>query len=285
MTTPQRSVCPDGGDPFRRNLAAGHDVPACRGAPIHRGPLLPPDTRAASSSFNCTCFLLPIRVVFYGPALMALGRTQQVLWRSIGDFALTGLLCLLFVRWFGYLGAVAALLVTIYAWSVPFNLYFISKGFGVRVKDVLPLRELVQVGVLAAIPTVLASAWRLLPRSLAARSIALRIRPCSAPLTYFLLWRAGFLPMDFLVKLPFGWPVCCALGAHSGTAWTRKGGLMTLLRPIMFRPWRWPAVLARKLPHRFHRVSGLRMSSSSAFYGSIRISPGWCTSPHGRRAG
>lgn len=160
--------------------------------------------------FQLYLLLLPIRVVYYGPALMALGRTQQVLWRSIGDFALTGLLCLLFVRWFGYLGAVAALLVTIYAWSVPFNLYFISKGFGVRVKDVLPLRELVQVGVLAAIPTVLASAWRLLPGIPRLGQLLLAF-VLYAPLTYFLLWRAGFLPMDFLVKLPLVGPFAARL--------------------------------------------------------------------------
>jgi O-antigen/teichoic acid export membrane protein len=151
--------------------------------------------------FQLYLLLLPIRVVYYGPALMALGRTQQVLWRSIGDFVLTGLLCLLFVKWFGYLGAVAALLVTIYAWSVPFNLYFISKGFGVRVKDVLPLRELLHIGLLAAIPTALASTWRLLP-SLPRLGQLVFAFVLYAPLAYFLLWRAGFLPTDFLAGLP-----------------------------------------------------------------------------------
>ena len=155
--------------------------------------------------FQLYLLLLPIRVVYYGPALMALGRTQQVLWRSIGDFVLTGLLCLLFVKLFGYLGAVAALLVTIYAWSVPFNLYFISKGFGVRVRDVLPIRELVHIGLLAAIPTALASAWRLLPQLPRLGQLVFAF-VLYAPLAYFLLWRAGFLPMDFLAGLPFVGP-------------------------------------------------------------------------------
>ena len=155
--------------------------------------------------FQLYLLLLPIRVVYYGPALMALGRTQQVLWRSIGDFALTGLLCLVFVKWFGYLGAVAALLVTIYAWSVPFNLYFISKGFGVRARDVLPIRDLIHIGVLAAIPTVLASAWRLLPHVPRLGQLVFAF-VLYAPLTYFLLWRAGFLPTDFLAGLPIVGP-------------------------------------------------------------------------------
>jgi O-antigen/teichoic acid export membrane protein len=99
--------------------------------------------------FRLYLFTLPVRIVTYGAALMALGLTRIVLFRSIIDLALNAVLCGLFVWLFGYLGAVAAMLTTLAIWTVPYNLHSIARGFGVSFWKTLPFALLARIFLLS----------------------------------------------------------------------------------------------------------------------------------------
>lgn len=91
--------------------------------------------------FYIYLFVLPMRIVVYGSAMMALGQTRVILFRSFFDLTINILLSVLFVKIFGYLGAAIATIITLYFWTVPFNLYKIGQGFGVKAIETLPLKE------------------------------------------------------------------------------------------------------------------------------------------------
>lgn len=97
---------------------------------------------ASAVPFAIYLLALPIRIVVYGSALMALGMTRTILIRSVIDLGVNGILCYLFVSWLGYIGAAIALIVSLYIWHVPFNLLKIAEGFSVRMKRVLPFKSL-----------------------------------------------------------------------------------------------------------------------------------------------
>jgi O-antigen/teichoic acid export membrane protein len=149
--------------------------------------------------FRLYLVVLPMRIVTYGAALMALGFTRLVLFRSVVDLVVNGALCTLFVWLWGYLGAVVALVATLYLWTVPYNLYTIAKGFGVPVMKVLPF------GMLSRI--MLASA-AIAPVSLAcllAGSMPKFVQFSIAaalywPMVAYLLHRGGFLPAATILE-------------------------------------------------------------------------------------
>jgi O-antigen/teichoic acid export membrane protein len=97
--------------------------------------------------FRIYLLILPVRIVSYGSALMALGRTREILWRSIGELAINAILSIILVKRAGYLGAAIATLLTLYLWSIPFSLHQISNGFLCSKRQVLPLSR---VGVVLA---------------------------------------------------------------------------------------------------------------------------------------
>lgn len=99
---------------------------------------------------------LPMRIVFYGSAMMALGQTKVILFRSFFDLAINILLSILFVKMFGYLGAAIATIITLYLWTVPFNLYKIGQGFGIKAIETLPLKEVFIIMMLSFFASPLA---------------------------------------------------------------------------------------------------------------------------------
>ena len=109
---------------------------------------------ASVTPFRIYLLILPIRIVVYGSALMALGLTRAILIRSIFDLLINALLCWILVRTIGYIGAPIALALTLYLWTTPYNILTISKGFGVQWKKALPIKDLLAIFTLsvAALP-------------------------------------------------------------------------------------------------------------------------------------
>lgn len=103
-------------------------------------------------------FVLPIRIVVYGAALMSLGMTRDILFRSVFDLLFNAVICYVLVTLYGYVGAAASLAITLYLWSTPFNLARISQGFAVKWREILPWRDLYRIGVICifAVPLTLA---------------------------------------------------------------------------------------------------------------------------------
>jgi O-antigen/teichoic acid export membrane protein len=101
--------------------------------------------KASVMPFVIYLFVLPIRIVVYGSALMALGMTHVILMRSILDLAVNCLLCFFLVKAIGYIGAAIAIVLTLYLWTTPYNLYMIGKGFNVSWHKTLPFRNLFKI--------------------------------------------------------------------------------------------------------------------------------------------
>jgi len=93
--------------------------------------------------------ILPIRIVMYGAALMALNMTRVILWRSIGDLISNAVLSCLFVYLWGPYGAAFATVITLFIWTVPFNLKMIAQGFECRWLDVLPMAPIVKISIIS----------------------------------------------------------------------------------------------------------------------------------------
>lgn len=93
-------------------------------------------------AFRIYLLLIPIRIMSYGSAMTILGKSKEILLRSIIDLGLNFILSLFFVKLFGYYGPAWATIVTIYCWHVPFNIYSISKGFETRIKNLISYKKL-----------------------------------------------------------------------------------------------------------------------------------------------
>jgi O-antigen/teichoic acid export membrane protein len=106
--------------------------------------------------FRLYLIILPIRIVFFGAAIMALGKTKYILIRSIFDLIINAMLSIILVYYMGYLGAIFATILTLYFWTVPFNLKIISQGFNTSFWSVLPLRDILLMLILSGLLVPLA---------------------------------------------------------------------------------------------------------------------------------
>ncbi len=107
--------------------------------------------------FRIYLFILPIRIVYYGSAFVALGKTKIVLYRSIGDLSITAILCFILVKLFGANGAALATILSFYLWSVPYNLFQLGREFVKKPTYILPFKKLGIVMFICVIAGVFSS--------------------------------------------------------------------------------------------------------------------------------
>ena len=146
-------------------------------------------------------FVLPVRIVVYGSALMALGMTRVILLRSIFDLMINCILCFLLVKMVGYLGAAIATVLTLYFWTIPFNLTKISYGFGVSWSTSLPLKELLKLLLICVLcmPLAVLGVYMLPIYALGQLVLAATFY---WPIVTYLLYRSNFIvPPGYLEKL------------------------------------------------------------------------------------
>jgi len=105
--------------------------------------------------FRIYLCVLPVRIVVYGAALMALDMTRVVLWRSLGDLLVNALLSCFFVYLWGPYGAAFATVTTLLVWTVPFNLKMIARGFSCRWIDVLPVESVARIALVSSLSALL----------------------------------------------------------------------------------------------------------------------------------
>lgn len=137
-------------------------------------------------------FVLPVRIVVYGAALMALGMTRVILVRSILDLAINSILCFVLVKTIGYIGAAIATILTLYSWTIPFNLNKISHGFGVTWRESLPFKSMLKVIIICILcmPLAALGAYTFSILSIGRLSLAAILY---WPVVAYLLYRAKFL--------------------------------------------------------------------------------------------
>lgn len=111
-------------------------------------------SRYADSAIPFTLYLLliPLRIVVFGTALVALGQSRVVLRRAAIELGLN--LALSVGLWYalGYNGVAAATVVVAYAWSAPYSVKVICRGFRVRWRELFDLRRLRDVMLVSSAP-------------------------------------------------------------------------------------------------------------------------------------
>lgn len=92
--------------------------------------------------FRIYAFLLPIRIIQYGNVLIALNKTKTLLLRSIVELIIGFTLGLGLFYLLGNKGIAIGFVLSVLLWTVPYNLVVISRGFKMRLLEILPLRKL-----------------------------------------------------------------------------------------------------------------------------------------------
>ncbi len=91
--------------------------------------------------FRIYLLFLPVRIVNYGSAFIALGQSKKIMYRSFFSLLISVILCYFFVAYWGVNGAAIAIVVTLYFWTTPYNWHKLSKAFCCKFWDILPLRR------------------------------------------------------------------------------------------------------------------------------------------------
>lgn len=107
--------------------------------------------------FRIYLLVIPIRIAYYGSAFIAFGKSKQILYRSTFDLLITGVLCYIFVLLYGEKGAALGLILTLFIWTVPFNLFSLSKYFQCSFKEMLPFNDLFKILLVSVICSIICS--------------------------------------------------------------------------------------------------------------------------------
>jgi O-antigen/teichoic acid export membrane protein len=150
--------------------------------------------------FMVYLLVLPARIVVYGAAMMALGLTREILFRSIFDLILNTLLCIFLVNYFGYNAAPFALVITLYIWTIPYNINKLAVGFNVKWINILPWKKLFEIFIISMPATLISLIiLELIPSSY----IVVRLITTGVVyllVTGFMLSRAGFFSLNIIYK-------------------------------------------------------------------------------------
>lgn len=112
--------------------------------------------------FRMYLLILPVRIAYFAPMMLALGLNKMILHRSMTGLGFNLVVSIVLVRWMGYLGAIVGTIVTLYTINSAWNFSVISRAAGCRWTQVLPFRELMRIfgaGVLATVPVGVARFW------------------------------------------------------------------------------------------------------------------------------
>jgi O-antigen/teichoic acid export membrane protein len=104
--------------------------------------------------------ILPARIIVYGAAMTALGMNREILVRSFVDLLLNVAITWVLVSWLGYIGAAVGLIVTLYVWTIPFNLFILSRKLELRWTNLVPWRSLGIICVICASAAAALLLWR-----------------------------------------------------------------------------------------------------------------------------
>jgi len=119
--------------------------------------------------FRIYLLLLPARIVIYGSFMVALGLNRTVLFRTACAAVCNLTLGYFLVQWLGQAGAATATVVSTYMIAILWSLVAIQKAVPCTFGEVLPYRQVAEIGVIsliAALPVIFFLRLNLLESSL-----------------------------------------------------------------------------------------------------------------------
>jgi len=93
---------------------------------------------------------LPIRITQYGAIIMAAGRSKLILYRSIGGLVLNLFLSIVLITILGSIGAAMSTVILSYIFSLPLNIFFISRILKIEMRIVMPISLLTKIIIVSA---------------------------------------------------------------------------------------------------------------------------------------
>ncbi|MBN1879734.1 polysaccharide biosynthesis protein [bacterium] len=107
--------------------------------------------------FQLYLLVLPMRIVYFGTFLIALGMSKTILYRSAVGLAANVVFSIILVKMYGYIGAIISTIICLYLVEGLWNFRAISLKLGCRWFDILPfgdMMRLLKISILAGIPVV-----------------------------------------------------------------------------------------------------------------------------------
>jgi len=147
---------------------------------------------ASALPFRLYLLLLPMQVVIYGAMFMAAGKSRWILYRTVVHLLVNLALCVVLVRFLGYVGATLAGIVTLYLWTIPYCIILIGRWYGARVARVLPYRAILGILGLSLLACVTCLPNWLMPDASPLLRLVLVV-PLFALAVFFLFHKAGFV--------------------------------------------------------------------------------------------
>lgn len=105
--------------------------------------------------FQIYLLLIPIRIVFFGPMMMALGESRKILKSSFLALLINFALTLIGVRFFGVEGAAVATIVTAYLFTVPYSCIVILRSTDTAFDELICIKDMMPVIHQLIIPILL----------------------------------------------------------------------------------------------------------------------------------
>jgi O-antigen/teichoic acid export membrane protein len=106
----------------------------------------------SAAPFRVYLLLLPIRTIVFGSLLVSLGKTREILLRTVVSLAVNAATSVVLVHVFGPIGAAVATIATTFFWSVPYNLALISRATDTPWHHLIPFADLGRTLAFLALP-------------------------------------------------------------------------------------------------------------------------------------
>jgi len=106
--------------------------------------------------FQVFLLLLPVRVIQFGVMFQSMGRSDQVLIRSMVSLPMHVVFSYVLIQRFGIVGAAVGPVIVVYLISMGWNLVWICRQCSVKYSKVLPWGRFGQIAVVCALATMVA---------------------------------------------------------------------------------------------------------------------------------
>jgi O-antigen/teichoic acid export membrane protein len=95
--------------------------------------------------FRVYLLALPVRITHFGAIFMAARRNKLIVYRAMTGLILNLFLSIVLIQVFGSIGAAVSTVLIVYLWTVPYNLFFISRILTVNFRSIIPVSILTKV--------------------------------------------------------------------------------------------------------------------------------------------
>lgn len=105
----------------------------------------------SAAPFRLYLFFAIVRITNFSSVEMAAGKNKVILTIFLLNLIINLILSIILVKIYGYMGAVIGTLITTYLFSIPVHLYIYHKILFVKIREILPLKDLSKIMLISII--------------------------------------------------------------------------------------------------------------------------------------